>query len=253
MIRNKLDNKVYIGQTIKADVNERWRQHKRCMNTHGCPVLYSAFRKYGLDNFEFKIICICFDESCDALEEYYITKYNSISPNGYNLEKGGNKNKIVHPDTCERISKALTGKKHSEERRLINSNAQKGKKWTEEAKQKMSISRRGRKMNLSEEQRQRLRERLKGHPTSDKTRQSVAEANKNRIWTNEMKQKMSTTFREKKINYKSVGKFSLDNTLLESYSSIKDASEKNKVSRSYITDRCNGKLRKQEDIIFKFI
>lgn len=49
------------------------------------------------------------------------------------VETGGNKNKIVHPETCERIGKALTCKKHTEEQKINNSNAQKGKKLSEEA------------------------------------------------------------------------------------------------------------------------
>ena len=95
MIKNKINSKMYIGQSTQPDINTRWKTHIRSMNTDRCPVLYSAFRKHGIDNFDFKIICICFDEACDALEEHYITKYDSISPNGYNLERGGNKNKVI--------------------------------------------------------------------------------------------------------------------------------------------------------------
>ena len=149
MIKNKLDNKCYIGQTIEKDVNTRWNSHKRNINSDGCRVLYNAFRKYGLEQFDFKIICISFDESLDDLEIYYISKFNSIAPNGYNLESGGNKNKKFHPETCKKISIALTGKKHSEERKLKNSNSQKGRKLSEESKKKMSEARKGKKLNLT--------------------------------------------------------------------------------------------------------
>jgi group I intron endonuclease len=252
MIKNKLDNKCYIGQTIEKDVNTRWRAHKRNMNSDGCRVLYNAFRKYGLDNFDFKIICISFDEFLDALEIDYISKFNSIAPNGYNLESGGNKNKVFHPETCKKISLALTGKKHTEERKLNNSNSQKGKKVSEESKKKMSESRKGKKLNLTDEQRQNRSNRLKGHPTSEKTKQRVAEANKNRVWTEEMKQKISE--KSKNNSCKKVGKYSLDGVLLESYNSIKEATEKtNAKSPWYISKCCNNKIKTVKEYIWKFI
>jgi group I intron endonuclease len=251
MIKNKVNNKCYIGQSIGKDINVRWRDHIRRSNTDDCPALYGAFRKYGLEKFEFKIICISFDEACDDLEVYYISKYNTISPNGYNIESGGNKNKIFHPETCKKISIALTGKKHSEERKLKNSNSQKGKKHTEESKKKMSESRKGKKFNLSNEQRQKWSNRLKGHPVSDKTRQRVAEANKNRVWTDEMKQKMGEKL--KQYNSKKVGKFTIDSILIESYNSIKEASELTSTSSWYISSCCNNKISKYKEYIWKFI
>ena len=47
-----------------------------------------AFEKYGFDNFVFEMICICFDEDLDKFEIQYMTKFNSIVPNGYNLRAG---------------------------------------------------------------------------------------------------------------------------------------------------------------------
>lgn len=253
MIKNKLNNKCYIGQTIAKDVNTRWKGHIQRINTDGCPALYGAIKKYGLEQFEFKIICICFDEACDELEIYYISKFNSIAPNGYNLESGGNKNKIFHAETRNKISIALTGKKHNEERKLKNSNSQKGKKkWSNEEKQKMSETRIGRKLNLTDEQRQNRSNKLKGHITSEKTKIKVAEANKNRIWTDEMKQKMSE--KSKKLHCKKVGKYSLNNILIETYNSIKEAVEKSDTkSRWYISSCCNNTIKRYKDYIWKFI
>ena len=253
MIKNKIDSKCYIGQSIEKDINTRWNKHKRNINSDGCPALYGAFRKYGIDNFDFKIICISFDEYLDDLEIYYISKFNSIAPNGYNLETGGNKNKIVHPETCERIRKALTGKKHSEERKVNNSNAQKGKKWSEDAKQKMSESRRGKKRNLTDEQRKQLSDRLKGHQVPEETRKKVAEANKKRVWTDEMKKEMSDKLKKRNTHCKKVGKYSLDNKLIATYNSIKEATEINSASVWYISQCCNNKITNFKDYIWKFI
>ncbi len=89
-IKNKLTNKYYIGQTLRVDIHDRWRQHINNMrSSKGCPILRQAFQKYGLDNFEFKVIIICFDDDRLDYEKYYITKYNSIAPDGYNILPGG--------------------------------------------------------------------------------------------------------------------------------------------------------------------
>ena len=58
-ITNKITSQSYIGQT-KQDLDERWRQHKKANSN--CVYLKSAFNKYGVDNFDFKLICICFDD-----------------------------------------------------------------------------------------------------------------------------------------------------------------------------------------------
>lgn len=249
IIKNTIDNKCYIGQTTCKNVNTRWKSHIRRMNTDGCPALYSAFRKYGIDKFEFKVLCECNNEDCDKLEIQYIIEYNSIAPNGYNIESGGNKNKVFHPETCEKIKKALTGKKLSDETKGKISKANTGKRHTEESKQKMSIKRKGWKM--SEESRKKQANTIKGHPVSELTRQRVAESNKKRVWTDEMRQKMSIS--SKNRNIKSVGKFSLDNIFIERFESIKEAAEKCSASRQNISNCCNGRAKTHKKFIWKFL
>ena len=51
MIKCKINNKVYIGQSI--DIERRWDQHKY---GKGNIILRNAIQKYGLDNFEFLIL-----------------------------------------------------------------------------------------------------------------------------------------------------------------------------------------------------
>jgi hypothetical protein len=83
MIKNIVNNKCYIGQSVEKDINTRWKSHKRNINinTNKSSPLYSAFRKYGLDKFEFKIICICFDDACDNLEIEYYNKFKTFIEN----------------------------------------------------------------------------------------------------------------------------------------------------------------------------
>ncbi len=50
-ILNKLDGKIYIGQSI--DIERRWNQHRY---GKGSLILRNAINKYGVEHFEFKII-----------------------------------------------------------------------------------------------------------------------------------------------------------------------------------------------------
>jgi len=251
MIKNKIDEKMYIGQTIRNDVNIRWRDHKRKMNSNDSPYLYAAFRKHSIDNFIFKIICICFDDACNDLEKHYIIKYNTLAPNGYNLDSGGTTNKVLHEDTRKKISKAHTGKKHSEERIQVMRLAliKRGFRHTDEAKRKMSELRKGKKH--SEKSKINMSNGQKGHPVTDYTKQRVAEANKKRVWTQEMREKIRQI--SKNRNNKKVRQYTLDNVFLKEYESIKNASEDTLISYSSIGKCCRNEIKTGGGYIWKFI
>ena len=92
-IENKITHSVYIGQSI--DIERRQYAHK-CPSAWNDPTkdsyyykLYSAFRTYGLDNFDFSIVEECPKELLNEKEIYWIQYYNSYY-NGYNLTIGGN-------------------------------------------------------------------------------------------------------------------------------------------------------------------
>lgn len=87
MIKNKINQKVYIGQS--NDIERRWSEHKRSKDS--C-IIHKAIRKYGADNFEFSVIKECALSELSELEIYYIKYYNSIFPNGYNMTTGGESN-----------------------------------------------------------------------------------------------------------------------------------------------------------------
>lgn len=86
-IVNKLNNKTYIGQS--KDCYNRWTQHKTKYKFQNTP-LYEDMRKYGIQNFYFKIIEKIPECLLNAREKEYIEKYNTLIPNGYNINKGGN-------------------------------------------------------------------------------------------------------------------------------------------------------------------
>jgi group I intron endonuclease len=112
-ITNIISNKCYIGETKKNNPESRWNEHKsKIKKGIGCPALQDAIKKYGIEKFKFEILIICFDEDRYRFEKEYIKKYNSISPNGYNLTPGGEgggfygkKHNIISKD---KIKKSLT-------------------------------------------------------------------------------------------------------------------------------------------------
>lgn len=52
IIKNDINNKVYIGKTIQS-INQRFNQHKKDRHRKGFDhrPLYRAFNKYGIEHF----------------------------------------------------------------------------------------------------------------------------------------------------------------------------------------------------------
>jgi len=85
---NKLNNMSYIGQTTRPE--KRLKEHLYGRKNKTNTFFDRTLKKYGLENFEYKIIDSAFtQENIDNLEKYYIKKYNTLKPNGYNVLKGG--------------------------------------------------------------------------------------------------------------------------------------------------------------------
>lgn len=86
MIKNIVDNKVYIGSSTNIEI--RWDTHIRDLNnnTHYSKVLQKSWKDYGKNNFEFLIIEEIKDENIlKRREQYWIDYYNSYkSKSGYN-------------------------------------------------------------------------------------------------------------------------------------------------------------------------
>jgi group I intron endonuclease len=86
---NKINGKVYIGQTIKT-LSERIKSHKSHSKTRKS-IFYSAIIKYGFEIFEWKIIDFAkTHKELDNQEKYYIKLYDSMNiEKGYNMTEGG--------------------------------------------------------------------------------------------------------------------------------------------------------------------
>lgn len=87
-ITNKINNKIYIGQTAR-DIDSRYYEHKKCAeNTNTNQPLYNAMRKYGVEAFKVDLVEECDESMLNDREIYYIDKYDSYK-NGYNATLGG--------------------------------------------------------------------------------------------------------------------------------------------------------------------
>lgn len=211
VIRNKINNKLYIGQTTnKKGFNGRYhfkgndiervykshkydKEHGRKYNSH----LLNAIEEYGFNNFEVdKYFDIAYsEEELNKLEYMYIKIYQCTNKKyGYNNREGGNNGKLSE-ETKQRISKANKGK-------FIGENSPNyGKHLTEETKQKISKANKGRLKGEKHPFYGKTGENSVnyGKHHSEETRKKMSKANKGRILTEEWKNKVSETRKQKEV------------------------------------------------------
>ena len=106
--------KVYIGITKQKPV-KRWLHGQGYAKQN---YFFNAILKYGWDNITHEVLFTGLTkEQAEKKEVELISKYKSNQRAfGYNIEKGGNANK-VSDETKEKLRKANIGKHHNEETR----------------------------------------------------------------------------------------------------------------------------------------
>ena len=84
-ISNQITGQQYIGVTIQTFYG-RYSSGKWWQFSHN-QILRRAASKYGVENFKIKILeyNVASKEILEELEIFYIWKFNTIKPNGYNL------------------------------------------------------------------------------------------------------------------------------------------------------------------------
>lgn len=109
--QGELKGNLYVGQHVnnsKYSLEARWRDHAK--PNSGCIKFRNAIQKHGKDKIVWSIIAYCKvggQDRLDAMERYFIKKRNSLSPNGYNLEKGGHGG-VPCEETKQKMSEAMT-------------------------------------------------------------------------------------------------------------------------------------------------
>jgi hypothetical protein len=111
-------NKKYIGQCVKnLSSGKQWgylkRWHQHCYesktNKGFCRLLDNAIRKYNPNSFKVELLVECSIEELDYYEQYYIIKYNTLTPNGYNLTTGKSESRQSEETKIKR-SESMIGK-----------------------------------------------------------------------------------------------------------------------------------------------
>ena len=133
MIRNKKNNKVYIGSS--NDIARRWRHHRSCLKrgTHVNAHLQRSYNKHGKAAFEYIVLKEVVQNALLEEEKKFLILLDAVVPSGYNIS-----NEPIAP---------FTGKKHTKRARknqsTKNSGQQNywyGKKLEEEHNRKISKS-----------------------------------------------------------------------------------------------------------------
>lgn len=76
-ITNKRTEKSYIGQSVHC--GRRLDEHCK-----GNQLIDDVIQLEGIENFNFEILKETSKEDLSFWEDYYILKYNTMHPNGYN-------------------------------------------------------------------------------------------------------------------------------------------------------------------------
>ena len=173
-ITNTANGKSYIGQTINLPA--QMRQYLNCKKMKGA--IYNAIRKYGKEVF--KLYILEYDipyEMLDGKGIYYISLYNTTSPNGYNEAK-----KRRHTEESKRkMSEAKKGSKRPGN--VARNKARIGYKHTEETKKKIGKSVKHYYWNKLKEKTGKkrpdiadLNRKRKGCRLSDETKRKISES-----------------------------------------------------------------------------
>jgi len=110
---NILNNKIYIGQTIKP-LYKRIGEHLRDKrNNH----FHNSLRFYGNDCFTWEVLEECSKKDLNLGEEWYIKLYKSYKREfGYNLTKGGSNNPMDDERSKEKHKKFVNSEKEVKRR-----------------------------------------------------------------------------------------------------------------------------------------
>lgn len=170
-VKNKANNKIYVGQTI-YNFGDRRDSHFSLLRNGKHPVkeMQEDFTKVGEDNFEFVVLHDLQDgELIDDLERSFIAEYKSKELS-YNAVNGGRKGFTPVPHSSE-------VRKHIGE---LNRIRMTGSKLPEEQKRHMSEAQKARFQRMSEEEKEVVRERVR----------KLGESHRNKKWTEEQRQAM---------------------------------------------------------------
>ncbi len=105
IITNKINGKSYVGSSKR--IKKRVSEHLRNKGDHHNSYFSKDIDEFGKENFFYKIICECKEEELKSKELYYISKFGTAFPNGYNKECGENGKKKYHKSVYAKKRKRI--------------------------------------------------------------------------------------------------------------------------------------------------
>ena len=144
---NKVNGKVYIGQTCNKDKRFYDEKYKSCV------LFYKALQKYGGLKNGFMTTILESDltkEEADEREIFYISEYQSTNPEfGYNICDGGSGVRNEHTEEWkENQSKRMSG----------SNNPNYGKHWNENHKKNLSDKLKGKTRQREQWEKDKIKE-----------------------------------------------------------------------------------------------
>lgn len=138
------NGKVYIGQSVNLNKRKSHYKNLECVKQIR---IYNSLLKYGWENHKFEILTLCYEEQLNEIERDFQDAYDVIGSNGMNckLTKVEDRSGRLTQETKDKIIKANTGRKHSEETKLKMSIFRKGKIISQETRERLSKAFKGKK------------------------------------------------------------------------------------------------------------
>ena len=209
--RNRVNGKLYVGQTTKKLYKRKCDHVNDAERGYG-HVFHAAIKKYGKDAFEWDTLQICYGRNClNEAEKWWIRNLRSMVPNGYNLTTGG-EGALDSEETKKRKSEAFKRWSTPEQRKEWAEKAHdalRGGKWAPGRRetQKYNVTpevierrRAGQLRNpyiASEEARKKISAAKMGKPNLGVKGKKFPGRGKGRIFSEEHKQHMADAKRGK--------------------------------------------------------
>ena len=237
MHTNKINNKVYIGQTCQQPPEKRWGQNG--CNYGNNEYFYRAIQKYGWGNFEHIIFAINLTkEEAYNMEILLIKFYDTTNKNcGYNIcyGGGGSVGRVVSEESRRKNSESHLGLQSGE------NNPMYGKNHTDKTKTIIGDKARVRLANPQNNP-------MFGKHHTEEAKKKISEKAKNR--TKEQRQKMSATLKSRfsdknnlpdYLKCQAVVQLTTDREYISKYPSISEASRQTEIQVSHISACCKHK------------
>ena len=248
------NNKVYIGQT--NNFSRRMSYYKNIDIKYSNRYLYNAIKKYEWNNIKREILLDCNAECSDFFERAFISGYNSTDKQfGYNLDSGGNKNKIMSDESRQKMRDINLGKKKSDEvkRKISEKNSGKnhhmyGRSHSEETKKKMRAAKLGKYCGENSPN--------FGIKRSDEFKKKISIATKGRKTPIEIRNKISKSLKNTLFimgkNGTSINVYDINGNFIKNFESEGIASDELHVDGRSVYGVLNGTRKSAGGYIFKY-